>query len=40
MELHWDRDTSEGEPTVAHRVDEQAGWLHIYVIAPNGQRFL
>ena len=40
MELHWEADTSTGEPTVAHRVDEQSDRLHVYVIAPNGQRFL
>ena len=43
MSLHWDRDVSEGEPTVAHRFDEpheQNDWVHIHVIAPDGQRFL
>jgi hypothetical protein len=43
MSLHWDRDVSEGEPTVGHRFDEpdeQDDWVHIHVIAPDGQRFL
>ena len=40
MELHWEMDTSTGEPTVAHRAEEQGGRLHIYVIAPHGRRFL
>jgi hypothetical protein len=41
MALHWERpDPDEGEPTVAHRVEEQGDRLDIYVIAPDGQRFL
>jgi hypothetical protein len=40
MELHWDEDTSGGEPTVAHRVVEEDGWLHIRLLAPNGQQFV
>lgn len=43
MSLHWDRDVSEGEPTIAHRVDEQDeqdDWVHIHVVAPDGQRFI
>jgi hypothetical protein len=43
MSLHWDRDMSEGDPTIAHRVDapdEQDDWVHIHVVAPDGQRFI
>jgi hypothetical protein len=43
MSLHWDRDVSEGEPTIAHRVDEQDeldNWVHIHVVAPDGTRFI
>jgi hypothetical protein len=40
MALHWEEDTGEGEPTVAHRfVEEEGGWLHVHVSAPNGQKF-
>jgi hypothetical protein len=40
MALLWDEETSEGQPTVAHRVDEQGDRLYVHVIAPNGQQFL
>ena len=40
MELHWLEDTSPGEPSVAHRVEDEGDRLHIYVIAPYGDRFL
>lgn len=40
MELHWQEDTSPGEPAVAHRVDDQGDWIHVHVIAPSGDRFL
>jgi hypothetical protein len=40
MKLHWDEDTSGGKPAVAHSVHEQDDWVHIHVIAPDGQRFL
>jgi hypothetical protein len=40
MALHWDRDTSEGEPTIAHRVDDQGDWIHVFVTAPDGRQFL
>jgi hypothetical protein len=40
MALRWDEEMSNGEPTVAHRVDEQGDRLYIHVIAPNGQQFL
>lgn len=40
MALHWEEDASEGVPTVAHRfVEEEGGWLHVHVSAPNGQKF-
>ncbi len=43
MSLHWDRDESKGAPTIAHRVDEQDeqdNWVHIHVVAPDGERFI
>ncbi len=40
MALHWERDTSEGEPTIAHRVDDQGDWIHVFVTAPDGRQFL
>ena len=40
MELHWQEDSSPGEPVVAHRVEDRGDRLHIHVIAPYGDRFL
>jgi hypothetical protein len=40
MALHWDEDTSGGGPSVAHRIVEEDGWLHIRVLAPNGREFV
>lgn len=41
MKLVWEEvDASGGEPTVAHRVDEQDEWIYVYVIAPDGGEFL
>ncbi len=40
MALHWEEDTSEQAPTVAHRfVEEEGGWLHVHLSAPDGQKF-
>jgi hypothetical protein len=40
MKLHWDEHKTEGDPTVAHRVDEQDGSVQVHIIAPKGDRFL
>ena len=40
IELHWEIDRSEGEPTVAVRIDKHGDRLHVHVIAPHGRRFL
>ncbi len=39
MKLHWDEDTSGRKPAVAHSVNEQDDWVHVHVVAPNGDQF-
>jgi hypothetical protein len=40
MKLYWQEDKTPGDPAVAHRVDDQDDWIHVYVIAHSGERFV